>query len=141
MVAIFAWASRTCCDGDLRIERELSADLAAAGISEKDLSKVTVRVDHLDMVLTGSVEKGRRHQVVGKISDSLRAGRVIDFLEEVEPILPSLPSAVFFERRGSEVFLRGRLDNDVLKRRVAEMVYQIPVVRTVVNDLEVSDSL
>ena len=139
IVGIFAWVSRTCCDGDLRIERELLADLNTAEISQKYMSNLSTRVDHLDLVLSGNVEKGRKRQIVREISGRLRAGRVIDFLEEVEPVLPSLPSTVFFERKGSEVLLRGRVPNDVLKRRVSEIVYQMPVVRTVVNDLEVSE--
>ena len=64
---------------------------------------------------------------------------MIDLLEEVDPEPPSLPSTVFFERKGREVLLKGRVANEVLRRQVAEIAYQIPTVRTVVNDLEVAE--
>ena len=137
-VGIFAWFSRTCCDGDFRIERELSAN-AKTGLSRTDLSDVTVSVDRLDVVLKGTVEKGKRKQLVREVAGSLRGGRVIDLLNEVEPESPSLSSTVFFERKGSQVLLSGRVSNDTLKQRVAEIVYQMPVVRAVVNSIEVSE--
>jgi len=67
LVGVFAWISRTCWDGDLRIERELSADLGVAQISSRDMTNVAAQVDHLDVVLTGTVERGRRLPLIGQI--------------------------------------------------------------------------
>ncbi len=146
-VGSFALFSKSCCQHEQQMVRDLQADAHIVLKARKDFSDVTADVQHLDVILSGVVPAGMSASVVEQVQQALRAGRVISRLEEASPAKEidiasaAQPSEVFFQRQGDQMILRGRVATQSIKDVIEDSASTLPKVRRVINGIEISDSV
>ena len=82
LVIGFTLSSRSCGQHEDHLGVELGTDAEQALADTTHGPQVTVSVKHLDVILEGTVPDGKRDLIADGVARRLRAGRVLNRLQE-----------------------------------------------------------